>query len=84
MPGKQILQGVTLDLPPILLGKYGNDPLKKTVLVYGHYDVQPAKKNDGWTHEPFTLVRDENGRLNGRGATDDKVCATTLRQRGPY
>ncbi len=67
------MQGTVLDLPPILLGKYGNDPLKKTVLVYGHYDVQPALKSDGWTHDPWTLVRDEKDRLNGRGSTDDKV-----------
>jgi acetylornithine deacetylase/succinyl-diaminopimelate desuccinylase-like protein len=33
------MQGVELELPPILLGRYGSDPKKKTVLVYGHYDV---------------------------------------------
>ena len=72
-PGKQNIQGKMLDLPPILLGKYGDDLSKKTVLVYGHYDVQPALKSDGWTHDPWTLVRDEKHRLNGRGSTDDKV-----------
>ena len=38
--GKQTLQGSTIDLPPVVLASYGNDPSKKTVLVYGHYDVQ--------------------------------------------
>ncbi|KIH57899.1 hypothetical protein ANCDUO_11906, partial [Ancylostoma duodenale] len=43
--GKQKLQnGKTIDLPPILFGVLGNDPNKKTVLVYGHLDVQPAAK----------------------------------------
>jgi Cys-Gly metallodipeptidase DUG1 len=38
-PGKHVMQGVELELPPILLGKYGSDRTKKNVLVYGHYDV---------------------------------------------
>jgi Cys-Gly metallodipeptidase DUG1 len=71
-PGKQVLDGKEIDLPPVILGKYGADPLKKTVLVYGHYDVQPALKSDGWKHDPFTLVEDDKGRMYGRGSTDDK------------
>ncbi|KAK9897904.1 CNDP dipeptidase [Cystobasidium minutum MCA 4210] len=71
--GKQTLDGKELDLPPIVLGQYGNDPNKKTILVYGHYDVQPALKEDGWTSEPFELHHDlKSGRLYGRGSTDDK------------
>jgi Cys-Gly metallodipeptidase DUG1 len=46
--GKQQIEGQVLDLPPIVLGTLGNDPKKKTVLVYGHYDVQPALKSDGY------------------------------------
>jgi Cys-Gly metallodipeptidase DUG1 len=48
--GKQHVEGQELDLPPIVLGTFGADPNKKTVLVYGHYDVQPALKSDGY-HE---------------------------------
>ncbi|PYD83801.1 peptidase M20, partial [Pseudomonas syringae pv. pisi] len=46
---------------------------KKTVLVYGHYDVQPAGLEDGWSSEPFELKHDEQADiLYGRGSTDDK------------
>ncbi|CAL1267327.1 unnamed protein product [Larinioides sclopetarius] len=70
--GTQTLpNGTTLPLPPILLGTLGEDPKKKTVCVYGHLDVQPANKEDGWDTEPFVLT-EKNGKLYGRGATDDK------------
>ncbi|KAJ1654488.1 hypothetical protein IWQ61_005588 [Dispira simplex] len=71
-PGTQELEGTTVPLPPVVLATYGTDPSKKTVLIYGHYDVQPALLSDGWTHDPFTLTEDEKGRLLGRGASDDK------------
>lgn len=66
-PGKE-----HLDLPPVILGRYGNDPNKRTILVYGHYDVQPALKEDGWASDPWTLTIDDKDRMFGRGATDDK------------
>ncbi|KAK1483705.1 peptidase family M20/M25/M40 [Colletotrichum cuscutae] len=61
-----------LQLPPVVLGRYGSDKNKRTILVYGHYDVQPAEKTDGWATEPFELSVDDKGRMFGRGATDDK------------
>lgn len=61
-----------LQLPPIILSRYGNDPNKRTILVYGHYDVQPAALEDGWSNDPWTLTIDEKGRMFGRGSTDDK------------
>ncbi|ESK84268.1 glutamate carboxypeptidase [Moniliophthora roreri MCA 2997] len=70
--GKQTLEGKELPLPPAVLGRIGNDPKKKTVLIYGHFDVQPANKSDGWDTEPFTLTVKENGQLVGRGSSDDK------------
>ena len=66
-PGKE-----HLDLPPVVIARYGNDKNKRTVLVYGHYDVQPAGKEDGWATEPFELTVDDKGRMFGRGSTDDK------------
>ena len=40
--GQQTLHGQRITLPPAILGKLGEDPKKKTVLIYGHYDVQPV------------------------------------------
>ncbi len=57
---------------PIVLGEHlqaGNDA--PTVLVYGHYDVQPVEPLDEWATPPFEpSVRD--GRLYARGSVDDK------------
>ncbi|KAF7271581.1 hypothetical protein GWI33_015566 [Rhynchophorus ferrugineus] len=70
--GKQQLpDGEEIDLPPILLASLGNDPKKKTVLIYGHLDVQPAYRSDGWDSEPFELT-ERNDKLYGRGSSDDK------------
>ena len=57
--------------PPILIGTFGADPEKRTVCVYGHLDVQPARLADGWDTEPFVLT-EVDGKLYGRGASDDK------------
>jgi Cys-Gly metallodipeptidase DUG1 len=66
------VDGVEAPLPPLVVGAYGRDRAKTTLLVYGHYDVQPALRSDGWATEPFTLEEDAQGRLYGRGSTDDK------------
>lgn len=42
-----------------------------TVLVYGHYDVQPASMEDGWTSDPFEPV-ERGGSVYARGSSDDK------------
>jgi len=57
---------------PIVLGEWRQAGAgSPTVLVYGHYDVQPAEPLAGWTSPPFEpTVRD--GRVYARGATDDK------------
>ncbi|MFC1705520.1 dipeptidase [Planctomycetota bacterium] len=58
---------------PVVYGeRLDGPPGAPTVLVYGHYDVQPAdERKDGWTHPPFDpIVRDQN--VYARGATDDK------------
>jgi acetylornithine deacetylase/succinyl-diaminopimelate desuccinylase-like protein len=50
--------------------KRGKGP-RKTVLIYGHYDVQPAEMGDGWTADPFE-PRVVNGMVVARGSTDNK------------
>ncbi|KAL6744201.1 hypothetical protein Aduo_017161 [Ancylostoma duodenale] len=69
--GKHTVDGKELPLPPVLFGQLGDNKSKKTVLVYGHLDVQPAAKVDGWETEPFVLT-ERDGKLFGRGSTDDK------------
>ena len=56
---------------PLVYGQWLGAPGKPTVLIYGHYDVQPEDPIDLWTSPPFTpTVRD--GKVFARGATDDK------------
>lgn len=56
---------------PVVFGSYVVDPSKKTALLYGHYDVQPASKEDGWDSDPFELT-EKDGKFFGRGIMDDK------------
>lgn len=56
---------------PLVLAEVNVNPQAQTVLVYGHYDVQPADKNDGWKGDPFTVVEDKD-KLYARGIIDNK------------
>jgi acetylornithine deacetylase/succinyl-diaminopimelate desuccinylase-like protein len=56
---------------PVVYGEWLGAPGKPTILVYGHYDVQPEDPLEKWHSPPFTpTVRD--GRLYARGVSDDK------------
>ncbi|MGB3617250.1 MAG: M20/M25/M40 family metallo-hydrolase, partial [Catalinimonas sp.] len=69
--GADAVELVETDGYPIVYGEKIVDVAKPTVLVYGHYDVQPPDPLDLWTSPPFEPeVRD--GRIYARGACDDK------------
>ncbi|XDC66925.1 beta-Ala-His dipeptidase isoform X5 [Ovis aries] len=68
---QQLPDSQTLPVPPILLAELGRDPKKPTVCFYGHLDVQPARQEDGWLTDPYTLT-EVDGKLYGRGTTDNK------------
>jgi len=56
---------------PVVIAATPRDPSKRTVLIYGHYDVQPPEPLEGWTTPPFE-PRIEEGRIYSRGAADNK------------
>lgn len=56
---------------PLVYGEKMVDPKKKTVLVYGHYDVMPVEPLELWNTEPFEPVV-KDGKIWARGADDDK------------
>jgi acetylornithine deacetylase/succinyl-diaminopimelate desuccinylase-like protein len=56
---------------PIVVGERIEDSNLPTIVIYGHYDVQPGDPLDLWKTSPFEpIVRD--GRMLGRGSADDK------------
>lgn len=67
----RLLEG-SAGAPPYVYAEGPQVPGRPTLLVYGHYDVQPAKQADGWSSDPFVPVLRE-GRIYARGATDQKM-----------
>jgi acetylornithine deacetylase/succinyl-diaminopimelate desuccinylase-like protein len=62
---------VETDGHPVVLAEWLGAPDAPTILVYGHYDVQPPGDESEWETPPFApSIRD--GRIYARGATDDK------------
>lgn len=58
--------------PPVIIGHMTTSASKKTMLCYSHYDVQPPEPLDAWTHGGPWSAEIVDGRLFGRGATDNK------------
>ncbi len=61
----------TMDGSRAVIGHTAGPSGAPTVLLYSHYDVQPAGDQAGWTTDPWTLT-DRDGRWYGRGAADCK------------
>lgn len=57
--------------PPLIYGEVIHPEAKRTLLIYGHYDVQPPEPLEAWDSPPFQpTIR--NGRIYGRGSADNK------------
>jgi acetylornithine deacetylase/succinyl-diaminopimelate desuccinylase-like protein len=56
---------------PVITASWRGRPGRPTVLVYGHYDVQPVEPRSAWATDPFRPTPD-GPHLYGRGASDDK------------
>jgi acetylornithine deacetylase/succinyl-diaminopimelate desuccinylase-like protein len=78
-------QAVPDGYPPIYATVPGPEG-SPTVMLYAHYDVQPAPPEQNWSSDPWTPTRKDDGRLYGRGISDDKsglvIHAGTLKAFG--
>src|SRR5687767_9052434 len=69
--GLEQVRVMPTDGHPVVYGEWLRAPSKPTILIYGHFDVQPVDPIDLWTSPPFEpAIRD--GRIYARGASDDK------------
>jgi acetylornithine deacetylase/succinyl-diaminopimelate desuccinylase-like protein len=75
--GMSILPSPPCPGAPIVRACWRGDPSAPTVLLYGHYDVQPADRGVGWRSDPFVPAL-RGDRLYGRGATDNKGAVLAL------
>src|SRR6478609_3269895 len=64
------LMEVPSGYPPIYAEIEGPEG-SPVVVLYAHYDVQPAPPEQGWTSDPWTPTHKDDGRIYGRGAADD-------------
>ncbi len=69
--GMNNVQILPTDLHPVVYGEWLGAPGKPTVLIYGHYDVQPVDPIELWRDDPFS-GRVDGDRMMGRGASDMK------------
>src|ERR1051325_6449276 len=69
--GMEHVQILPTGVHPVVYADWLHAPGKPTILIYGHFDVQPVDPLDLWTSPPFVpVVRDD--KVFARGATDDK------------
>ena len=73
--GMTTAQLLPTDGNSVVYGSWDKAPGKPTVLIYAHYDVQPVKESE-WDSPPFA-PKMEDGKIFGRGASDDKSGVMT-------
>ncbi len=69
--GLQNVEVMPTDGHPVVYADWLYAPGKPTVMIYGHFDVQPVDPIEKWTHGPFDPTI-QNDRIYARGAADDK------------
>ena len=69
--GPFAVRTIPTDGNPVVFGEWVGAAGRRTVLVYGHYDVQPADPLEKWRTPPWTPTA-RDGRLYARGVSDDK------------
>ncbi len=69
IPSMELIE--TADGSTAVIGHRPARPGRPTVLLYSHYDIQPAGERSAWSSDPFTLT-ERGGRWYGRGAADCK------------
>jgi acetylornithine deacetylase/succinyl-diaminopimelate desuccinylase-like protein len=70
-----VLDARLMDVPsgyPPIYGEIPGPEGSPVVVIYAHYDVQPAPMEQGWTTDPWTPTRKDDERIYGRGVADDK------------
>ena len=81
--GVQAIELIEGEGNPLVYGEWLGAPGKPTLLLYGHYDVQPADPLEEWKSPPFEPeIRD--GNIYARGACDDKGQALILMKAVEY
>jgi len=74
--GLENIEVIPTDGHPLVYGDWLHAEGKPTIMIYGHFDVQPADPLELWTSPPFEPVID-NERVYARGASDDKGSMLT-------